>query len=105
MSSSRQKISNSTSTSDRNQAKYTFMFRYMKIIAILAQFPSLLQILKTLKTQSSGDISVPGLGVALFCSLSWLFYAIRLKDQPLIMSYLLCSLLTVINLIVTIIFL
>ncbi|MBW8308317.1 MAG: hypothetical protein K0M45_01530 [Candidatus Paracaedibacteraceae bacterium] len=78
------------------------LIKYMKAIAIFGQFPSLFQIIKTLKTQSSGDISIAGLGVALFCALSWLIYALKIRDQALILSSILSSFLSVINLLVTI---
>jgi len=78
------------------------VLKYMKIVAILGQLPSLFQIIKTLKTQSSGDISVSGLSVALFCAISWLIYGIKIRDQALILSSLLSSFLSTINLLVTI---
>lgn len=78
--------------------------RYMKFIALLGQFPSLFQIIKILQTHSSGDISVPGLIVALFCSLSWLMYGFYLHDKPLILSSILACLLTITNITVTILY-
>lgn len=78
--------------------------RFMKIIAVVGQLPSLLQIIKTLGRQSAGDISLPGLSVAFFCAVSWLIYSMKLRDKPLILSNILGCLLNGANLIVTLIF-
>jgi uncharacterized protein with PQ loop repeat len=95
---------NSTSHTTKAVVPSSVLLKYMKIVAILGQFPSLFQIIKTLQTQSSGDISVSGLGVALFCAISWFIYALKIRDQALILSSLLSSCLTIINLIVTLMY-
>lgn len=81
-----------------------YMIVYMKIIAIVGQLPSLLQILKTIDRQSAGDISLPGLAVATFCALSWLIYSVMIRDKPLILSNILGCLLNMANLAVTLIY-
>jgi uncharacterized protein with PQ loop repeat len=81
-----------------------FRETYMKFIAIVAQLPIVLQILKILTTKSSGDISVPGLILALFCAINWLVYSFKLQDHPLILSSFLTALLLLSNLIVTLLY-
>jgi len=80
------------------------MIRFMKVIAVIGQLPSLLQIIKTLARQSAGDLSLPGLAVALFCAISWLVYSMMLRDKPLILSNVLGCFLNGANLVVTLIF-
>lgn len=81
-----------------------YMVFYMKIIAVMGQLPSLLQIIKTINRQSAGDISLAGLAVATFCAVSWLIYSIMVRDKPLILSSILGALLNFANLSITFIY-
>ncbi|WP_032112243.1 SemiSWEET family sugar transporter [Candidatus Paracaedibacter symbiosus] len=99
-----EKVVNRQADGTFNKRPPLSLIRYMQFIAILGQVPNLLQIIRTVKRQSSGDISLFGLGVALFCAVSWFVYSMVLRDKPLILSNILGCLLVSINFAVTYIY-
>lgn len=76
--------------------------KYMRIIAIIGQFPTIFQVVKVIKAGSSSNISVEGLALSLFCSINWLIYGVRLRDHPIMLWSTLGSILTIVNITVTI---
>jgi uncharacterized protein with PQ loop repeat len=76
--------------------------KYMRFIAIVGQLPTIFQVVKTIKAGNSSNISVEGLALALFCTINWLIYGVRLRDYPIILWSTLGVILTIINIIVTI---
>lgn len=82
---------------------YSFLQKkYMRFIAIVGQLPTIFQVIKTIKAGNSSNISVEGLGLALFCTINWLIYGVKLRDYPIILWSTLGAILTIINIIVTI---
>lgn len=97
-----QKMKYRNNTEILSYISYFIRAKYMRVIAIVGQFPTIFQVVKTIKIGSSSNISVEGLALSLFCSINWLIYGIRLRDHPIMLWSMLGSVLTIVNITVTV---
>ncbi|MBP6218184.1 MAG: hypothetical protein KA436_06335 [Oligoflexales bacterium] len=67
------------------QRKIFFRY-YMTGVGIFGQMAFFLQAYKTFKTESANDLSLGGVLISTFASVSWVAYGVSIKDRPLVLS-------------------